>query len=79
MTLRRRGYPGQFAPASLKYAPPRPDSADGEALSGAVRPGLIEVKLKRDRHDPAATVSPGSSLPRRHCRTAPNTPTQRPT
>ena len=37
------GYPGQFAPASLKHGLERAQTRFHTGLSGAIRPGLIEA------------------------------------
>ena len=41
----QQGYPGHFAPASLKQAPAVPSAPRASSLSGAFRPGLIEASV----------------------------------
>ena len=43
VATRIRGYPGHFAPASLKRKLPIPSCISPRRLSGAFRPGLIEA------------------------------------
>ena len=47
--IRDRGYLGQFAPASLKRGGIDPRDRIAAALSGAIRPGLIEARFRSFR------------------------------